>query len=60
MDVMKYPVITPETRKQGLGYIHPKKWENVAKDMFRAGLLDKMPDVKKVYSDKFASGVMPK
>ena len=57
---LKALMITPDTKKQGLGYINPKKWENVAKDMFRAGLLDKMPDVKKVYSDKFPSGVMPK
>jgi NitT/TauT family transport system substrate-binding protein len=53
-------MITPDTRKQGLGYINPKKWENVAKDMFRAGLFNKMPDVRKVYSHKFPSGVMPK
>ena len=57
---LKALMITPDTKKQGLGYINPKKWENVAKDMFRAGLLNKMPDVKKVYSDKFPSGVMPK
>jgi NitT/TauT family transport system substrate-binding protein len=57
---MKLLMITPETKRYGLGYIHPKKWENVARDMFKAGLLDKMPDVKKVYTEKFASGVMPK
>jgi hypothetical protein len=28
--------------------------------MFNAGLLDKMPEVKKVYSEKFPSGVLPK
>ena len=57
---MKPLMITPETRKYGLGYMHPKKWENVAKDMFKAGLLEKMSDVKKVVTDKFPSGVMPK
>jgi len=57
---MKALMITPDTKKNGLGYILPKKWENVARDMFKAGLLDKMPDVKKVYSEKFPSGVMPK
>ena len=57
---MKLLMITPETKRYGLGYIHPKKWENVARDMFKAGLLEKMPDVKKVYTEKFASGVMPK
>jgi NitT/TauT family transport system substrate-binding protein len=57
---MKLLMITPETKRYGLGYIYPKKWENVARDMFKAGLLDKMPDVKKVYTEKFASGVMPK
>jgi NitT/TauT family transport system substrate-binding protein len=57
---MKALMITPDTRKNGLGYILPKKWEGVAKDMFKAGLLEKMPDVKKVYTERFASGVMPK
>lgn len=57
---LKALMITPDTKKQGFGYINPKKWENVARDMFKAGLLEKMPDVKKVYTDKFPSGVMPK
>ena len=59
VDPMRALVITADTKKNGLGYIHPKKWENVAKDMFKAGLIDKMPDVKKAYNDKFSSGVMP-
>jgi D-tyrosyl-tRNA(Tyr) deacylase len=57
---IKALMITPDTKKQGFGYILPKKWENVVKDMFKAGLLEKMPDVKKVYIEKFPSGVMPK
>jgi len=57
---IKALMITPETRKYGLGYIFPKKWGNVARDMFKAGLLEKMPDVKEVYTEKFPSGVMPK
>ncbi len=57
---VKALMITPDTRKNGLGYILPKKWDNVAKDMFRGGLLEKMPDVKKAYTDKFSSGVVPK
>ena len=57
---LKALMMPPDTKKQGLGYINPKKWENVAKDMFRAGLLEKMPNVKKVYSDKFPSGVIRK
>ncbi len=60
VDPMKALVITADTKKNGLGYIHPKKWENVARDMFNAGLLDKMPEAKKSYTDKFPSGVMPK
>jgi NitT/TauT family transport system substrate-binding protein len=59
VDPMRALLITADTKKNGLGYIHPRKWENVAKDMFKAGLMDKMPDVKKAYSDKFPSGVMP-
>ena len=57
---MKALMITSDTKKYGLGYILPTKWENVAKDMFKAGLLQKMPDVRKVYTEKFPSGVMPK
>jgi NitT/TauT family transport system substrate-binding protein len=57
---MKALMITSDTRKNGLGYILPKKWESAAKDMFKAGLLEKMSDVKKFYTDKFPSGVMPK
>jgi NitT/TauT family transport system substrate-binding protein len=57
---MKALMITADTKKSGLGYINPKKWDNVAKDMFKAGLLDKMPNVKNVYTDKFQSNVMPK
>jgi len=57
---MKLLMITPETKKYGLGYIYPKKWENIARDMFKAGLLEKMPDVEKVYTEKFASAIMPK
>jgi len=53
-------MITAVTKKNGLGYINPKKWNNVAKDMANAGLLEQMPDVKKVYSEKFSSGVVPK
>jgi NitT/TauT family transport system substrate-binding protein len=56
----KLLMTTPETKKCGLGYIHPKKWGNVARDMFRAGLLEKMPDTKKIYTEKFPSSVMPK
>jgi NitT/TauT family transport system substrate-binding protein len=53
-------MITPDTKKNGLGYILPTKWEDVARDMFKAGLLEKMPDVKKVYTEKFPSAVFPK
>ncbi len=59
VDPMRALLVTADTKKNGLGYINPKKWENVAKDMFKAGLVDKMPDVKKAYADKFASGVTP-
>ena len=60
VEPMKALMITADTKKSGLGYINPKKWENVAKDMVKAGLLDKMPDVKKVYTEKFPSNVIPK
>jgi NitT/TauT family transport system substrate-binding protein len=60
ISALKLLMITPETKKYGLGYISPKKWENVARDMFKAGLLEKMPDVKKIYTERFPSGVMPK
>jgi len=57
---MKALMINSDTKKNGLGYILPRKWENVAREMFKAGLLEKMPDVKRVYTERFPSGVMPK
>lgn len=60
LDPVKALMITPDTRRYGLGYIQPKKWEKVAKDMFKAGFLDRMPEVKKFYTERFPSGVMPK
>jgi len=57
---VKALMISQDTRKSGLGYIHPRKWENVAKDLFKAGLLERMPDVKKVYTEKFPGGVIPR
>jgi NitT/TauT family transport system substrate-binding protein len=60
VDPMKALLMTADTRKSGLGYINPKKWENVAKDLAKAGLVDKMPDGKKVYTEKFPSNVIPK
>jgi len=59
VDPMKALMVTADTKKSGLGYILPKKWENVGKDLFRTGLLDKMPDAQKAYTEKFPSGVMP-
>lgn len=57
---IKALMITSETRKNGLGYILPQKWERVGRDLFKAGLLEKMPEVKRVYTEKFPSGIMPK
>ena len=57
---MKSLLVTADTKKSGMGFIQPKKWENIGRDLFKAGLLDKMPEVKKVYTDKFASNVIPK
>jgi hypothetical protein len=53
-------MITPETKRYGLGYISRKKWENVARDLLKSGLLENMPDLKKVYTERFPSGVNPK
>ncbi|MFB3883706.1 MAG: ABC transporter substrate-binding protein [Thermodesulfobacteriota bacterium] len=57
---VKFLMFTPETKKHGLGYVHPKKWGNVARDLIKGGLLEKMPDTTKIYTEKFPSGVMPK
>jgi NitT/TauT family transport system substrate-binding protein len=59
VDPMKALMVTADTKKSGLGYILPKKWGNVGEDLFRTGLLDKMPDAQKAYTEKFPSGVMP-
>ena len=60
VDPMKLLMTTSETKRYGFGYVNPKKWKNVAGDMFKAGLLEKTPDVRKYYTEKFLSGVMPK
>ncbi len=60
LDPVRALMITEDTKRYGLGYIQPKKWENVARDMFKVGLLERMPEVKKVYTERFPSGVMPK
>ena len=60
VDPVKALLVTSDTKKYGLGHVNPKKWENVARAMVNAGLLEKVPDVKKGYSEKFASGVTPK
>jgi NitT/TauT family transport system substrate-binding protein len=57
---MKSLLVTADTKKSGMGFIQPKKWEDIGRDLFKAGLLDKTPEVKKVYTDKFASNVIPK
>ena len=60
VDPIKALMVTSDTKRGGLGHILPGKWQSVAKDMFRAGQLDRMPDVRKAYTEKFPSGVMPK
>ena len=60
VDPMKLLMTTPETKKYNVGYVNPKKWKNIARDMFKAGLLEKTPDVRKYYTEKFPSGVMPR
>jgi NitT/TauT family transport system substrate-binding protein len=57
---IKALMITPDTKRHGLGYISPKKWEKVARDMFRAGLLERMPDARGAYTEKFPSGIPPR
>jgi NitT/TauT family transport system substrate-binding protein len=60
VDPVKALLITPETKKHGLGYVNPRKWENIARAMTKAGLLEAMPDVRKITSEKFPSGIIPK
>jgi NitT/TauT family transport system substrate-binding protein len=57
---LKALVTTADTRRSGLGFVDPKKWENVARDMFKAGLLSRMANVRDAYTEKFPSGVMPR
>jgi NitT/TauT family transport system substrate-binding protein len=60
VDPVRALLVTPETRRKGLGHLLPEKWQSVAKNLFKAGLLKRMPDVEKIYTDKFPSGVMPR
>jgi NitT/TauT family transport system substrate-binding protein len=57
---IKALMITPDTKRNGLGYILPRKWDQVAREMFKAGLLEKMPDVRRIYTERFSSNIMPR
>ncbi len=46
-----------DTNQFGLGYIQPRRWQAVAKDLLRAGLLEKMPDIERTYTTRFPSSV---
>jgi NitT/TauT family transport system substrate-binding protein len=52
-------MVTPASRKNGLGWIDPAGWERVGRDLTRAGLLPGSPNVKAAYTRAFPSGVTP-
>lgn len=58
VDPVKALLMAADAKQLGLGYINPKKWEKVERDMFKAGLLEKMPGIKKAYTEQFPSAVI--
>jgi len=58
MDFLFSIMVTAATKTNGLGYVDPAAWEQLGKDLARAGLL-KDAKITAAYSTKFASGVKP-
>src|SRR3972149_4681078 len=58
MDFLFSIMVTAATKANGLGYVDPAAWEQLGKDLARAGLL-KGAKITAAYSTKFASGVKP-
>ncbi len=59
MEAIASIMVTPETRKHGLGWVDPAGWERVARDLTKAGFYPAPPDVKRAFTTEFRSGVTP-
>ena len=59
MDFLFSVMVTPATRKNGLGYVDPSAWTQLAKDLTRAGFYKSTPSYKAAYTSKFPSSVKP-
>lgn len=59
MDFLHSIMVTPATRKNGLGYVDPGAWTQLARDLTRAGFYKSTPNYRAAYSTKFPSGVKP-
>jgi NitT/TauT family transport system substrate-binding protein len=58
MDFLFKIMVTPGTRANGLGYVDATAWDQLAKDLANAGLLQGA-NVKAAFTTKFASAVKP-
>jgi NitT/TauT family transport system substrate-binding protein len=59
MDAIASVMVTPETKRNGFGWVDPAGWERVARDLTRAGVYATAPNVKAAYRTEFRSGVTP-
>jgi NitT/TauT family transport system substrate-binding protein len=59
MEAIASIMVTPETRKHGLGWVDGAGWDRVARDLTRAGFYPTPPDVKRAFTAEFPSGVTP-
>jgi len=59
MEAIAAVMVTPESKKNGLGHIDPTGWERVGRDLTKAGFYPAAPNVKAAYTAEFRSGVTP-
>lgn len=52
-------MVTPETKKNGLGWIDPAGWERIGRDLTKAGFYASAPNVNAAHRTEFRSGVTP-
>jgi NitT/TauT family transport system substrate-binding protein len=59
MEAIASVMVTPETKKNGLGWIDPAGWERIGRDLTKAGFYASAPNVNAAYRTEFRSGVTP-
>lgn len=53
-------MVTADSRANGLGYVDPRAWQRMVRDLVRGGFYTAPPAYQKAYTTAFPSGVKPK